>query len=198
MSGINASPIIFEVNIMKGKSLIIILALLLLIMPVSAAVMNVQVEGKTANPGSRVIIPVKVSGAANLGGMDLIVLYNSSVLKYIKTEKGSLSSNAIIEANQSHPGLILISIVDSGGISGTGSICQLSFDVTGKSGSSSYVALDVQGAYNTDLRDVVTNTTSDMVTVSGNKSLLPLSPLVAIAGILICYYIVFRQKRRDG
>jgi hypothetical protein len=183
---------------MKTHFIILILAFLLLTTHVSAAVMNIQVEGKTANPGSRIVIPVKVSGASNLGGMDLIVLYNSSVLKYIKTEKGSLSSNAIIEANQSRPGLVLISIVDSKGISGSGSVCQLSFDVTGNSGSSSYVALSVQGAYTTDLRDIVTNTTSDMVTVSGNKSLLSLSPLVAIAGILICYYIVFRQKRRDG
>jgi hypothetical protein len=183
---------------MKEKSFIIILALLLLMTPVSAAVMNLQTDGKTVNPGSRVVIPVKVSGASDLGALDLMVMYNPSVLKYVRTEKGSLSPNAMIEANQSHPGLVLISIVDSGGISGSGSICQLSFDVTGNSGSSSYMALAVQGAYTTDLRDVVTNTTSDMVTVSGNRNLLSLSPLLVIAGILTACYIVFWQKRRDG
>jgi hypothetical protein len=182
---------------MKEKLLIIILAVLMMASPVSAAAMKLQVDAQTVNPGSRVVIPVKVSGAANLGGMDLIVLYNSSVLKYVKAEKGSISSNEIILANESRPGLISVSIVDSTGISGDGTLCQLSFDVTGTPGSSSPIAPAVRGAYTMDLKDISSEVSGTTITVSSGGRMVPFPTLAIIGAVLIVGYVVIKRKREE-
>jgi hypothetical protein len=180
------------------NAILISLGLLLIVATVNAAVITVSIDSTSAGSGSKVVIPVKVSGASNLGAMDLMTTYDSSVLKFSSAEVGSLSTNGMIESNGNSPGVIKIGFVDSRGVTGDGTLITLTFDVVGKNGATSKITPQVTGAWNTNLVDAQVTTTGGVFTVAeGGKT--PLS-IVTVVGALCCAFmlIIYQSRRMVG
>ena len=171
------------------------IGLLLVIATVSAAAITVSIDSSSAGFGSTAVIPIKVSGASNLGAMDLMITYDSSVLKFSNAEVGSLSTNGMIESNGDSPGVIKIGFVDSRGVTGDGTLISLTFNVVGKNGATSTITPQVTGAWNTNLVDVQTTTTNGVFTVAeGGKS--PLSIVTVIGAICGAFMLILYRSRR--
>ena len=109
---------------------------------VSAAGLSVQVSDATGRTGDTVDVPVTVTGAQDLGALDLLVQYDPGVLNAIGVEKGSLTKGMVL-ANTETPGTIAIALIDTQGISGSGPIVVMKFQVTGATGATSPLTLVV-------------------------------------------------------
>jgi hypothetical protein len=107
---------------------------------------SVYAEDRTMQQGSTVKIPIMICNAQDLANMDLVVSYDTSVLKFRSAEKGGLNANSLFESNEASPGTVMISFASSTGNSGSGSIAILTFDVTGSNGSTSPIKITVKTA----------------------------------------------------
>lgn len=107
---------------------------------------SVYAEDRTMQQGSTVKIPIMVCNANDLANMDLVVSYDTSVLKFRSAEKGGLNANSLFESNMASPGTVMISFASSTGNSGSASIALLSFDVIGSNGSISPIKITVKTA----------------------------------------------------
>jgi hypothetical protein len=187
---------------MKSRWIIAMIAMIALVGAVSAAGIVISVNGQTAGAGSKAVIPVTVSGASGLGGVDLTVTYDPKVLKFVSAEAGALSTNGMIESNEPTSGTVLIGAVDSKGMTGDGTIVAMTFNVIGANGATSPVGVEVRGAYTTDQKDVASQASGGTITVgaagagaaSGKQS--PMSPVVilgaiGLAGLAI---VIIRKK----
>ena len=173
---------------MNAKTIVVILlALALLAGTASAAATQVAIGTPQSGAGTTVIVPVTVSGASNLGAMDIEVTYDPAVLKMTSAQMGSLSTNGFVEANEPQPGSALISFIDTQGISGSGEIVKITFEVSGSSGTSTPLTLQAR-AYDLDLKDVPVTIQSGSVTVGAAKSGIELvAILVAVGFAFICF-----------
>ncbi len=93
---------------MKFKVLCLCIGLALLVAGAAAATMTVSVDSATVSAGSKAVIPVKVSGASNLGAMDLVITYDPVVLKFSGADLGEISTNGMIDSNSATPGTVKI------------------------------------------------------------------------------------------
>jgi len=107
---------------------------------------SVYAEDRTMQQGSTVKIPIMVCNANDLANMDLMVSYDTSVLKFRSAEKGGLNANSLFESNEASPGTVMISFASSTGASGSASIALLTFDVIGSNGSTSPIKITVKTA----------------------------------------------------
>ncbi|MDO9325855.1 MAG: cohesin domain-containing protein [Methanoregula sp.] len=179
---------------MKFKTVCMVLGLALLISGATAAAMTVSVDSASVSAGSKAIIPVKVSGASNLGAMDLVITYDPSVLTFSSADLGGLSTNGMIDSNSATPGTVKIAIVDTKGVSGDGVLVNLAFTVVGKNGEKSPVNVQVTGAWNLNLVDIQTSVSSGTISVGGAKS--PLSIVSVIGAICVAVIFLGIQSRR--
>jgi len=169
-----------------------ILAGFILISTVTAAGVTVTVSSATVGEGKPALLPVAVSGASNLGAMDLVLTYDPAVLKFSKAELGDLSTNGLVEGNEVQPGTTKISFADTKGISGDGTILKVTFDVKGAKGTSTGLGVGAQ-AYGLDLKDIPTAAQGGTVTVSTPKSGIEMAAILIALGA----GIVFFGKRRE-
>lgn len=172
----------------KISILLLILAMAFLISTATAGVI-VTVNAGTAGEGKTATIPVTVSGASNLGAMDLVLTYDPTVLKFTSVELGDLSTNGIVEGKEVQSGMAKISFADTKGISGDGNILKVTFDVTGKKGSTTNLGVSAQ-AYGLDLKDIPTTAQGGAIAV---KSGIEMAIIIASLSI----GIVFFKKRRE-
>jgi len=107
---------------------------------VSAADLTVRVSDASGRTGSTVDVPITVTGAQDLGALDLLVQYDPAVLVVRGVEKGSLTKGMIL-ANTDSPGNISIALIDSQGITGSGPVAVMKFQVTGATGTTSPVTI---------------------------------------------------------
>ena len=82
-------------------------------------------------------VPINLENASNIGSLQVELSYDASVLQATQVEAEELGKNALIESNMDNAGIIIIGIVDSSGINGSGSIVSISFDVLEKDAASS-------------------------------------------------------------
>ena len=87
-------------------------------------------------PDKEVDVAVNLQNASNVGSLQIGISYDASVLQVMQVEAEELGENALIESNTDNPGVIVIGIVDSSGINGSGSVVSISFTVLEKDGSS--------------------------------------------------------------
>jgi len=113
----------------------------------------VSVADSSGANGDRVKVPINVVGASNLGAMGISLTYDSSVLRGIEADSGALATNSLVESNEIEAGKMLISFADTSGISGDGTILEVTFEVLGDSGASTQIAIEAEG-YDVDLLDV--------------------------------------------
>jgi hypothetical protein len=184
---------------MKSTWIIAFVAVLALVGTVSAAGIVVSIDGQTVGAGGKAVIPVKVTGASNLGGVDLTVTYDPAVLKFTSAEQGALSTNGMIASNETRPGTVVMGLVDSKGMTGDGNLVVLTFDVIGSEGSSTQMNVIVRGAYSSDLKDVANQGTGGTITVgaagSGTGGKIPLSMVVVIIALIIVGGVSFNPKQ---
>ena len=104
------------------------------------------IESRTMENGKEVRIPVMMCNANDLANMDFSVSYDPNVLRFKDAEKGSLNSNFLFESNEISSGNVKLSFASSKGVSGSGSIAILIFDVVGSNGDSSILTGSVNTA----------------------------------------------------
>ena len=94
------------------------------------------IESITMPKGKEARIAVMMCNVHDLANMDFSISYGPGVLRFKDAEKGSLNSNSLFESNEISSGNIKISFASSKGVSGSGSIAILIFDVVGSNGDS--------------------------------------------------------------
>ena len=95
-------------------------------------------ESRSKPTGSSVQIPLTLNGIEDkIGNMDMTLDYDPSILEATGVIKGGLTAGCIFDYNIPDEGTIKISLADSEGLSGDGSIAYVNFNVIGVEGSSS-------------------------------------------------------------
>jgi hypothetical protein len=95
-------------------------------------------------------IPIIKCNAEDLANMDLDWSYNASVLKLINVTKGSLNEKALFNWNEVSPGKLKIAFASAKGVTGSGSIAVMKFEVIGNTGDTSTLTGTVTTAGKTD------------------------------------------------
>jgi hypothetical protein len=181
--------------IMRLPGIIGIMILLSLIGTAGAAGVTVSVADTSIGTGGSADVPVTISGADRLGGMDLTVTYDPAVLKYTGVKQGDLTKNGLIEAKEAEPGRVNIGFINAAGISGDGTLLTLGFTATGAKGTSSPVTVVNRGGFTTSHLDVPATVNSGTVTVTGQNP-LPVGT-ETITGALVAAVLLagYRQKK---
>ncbi|MDG6219036.1 MAG: cohesin domain-containing protein, partial [Candidatus Thermoplasmatota archaeon] len=99
-----------------------------------------SVDTTQSTPGSEVQLPIKISDAENIGNMDITLTYDDSILSALTLTTGAITADSLFMHNI-EPGIINISLVDSEGIDGEGSIAIITFEVIGNEGDISPLIL---------------------------------------------------------
>ena len=136
----------------------LLLIFMICLMSMGAAAMTVSVDDVEAAQGSTTSVPIVVTGAEDIGSMDLVLSYDPVVLQAISADSGELGENAYIESNAANEGEMVIALADAGGINGDGAVVTVSFMVLGEEGSSSPLMLEEVSVHNLDLVELVTET----------------------------------------
>jgi hypothetical protein len=179
---------------MKFQGFLFFIGLALLVAGTAAAPMAVSVDSATVGVGAKAEIPVKVSGALNLGAMDIVITYDPAVLQFSRADLGEISTNGIIEENSATPGTVKIGLVDTKGISGDGTLIKLQYNVIGKSGATTQVKPQVSGAWNLDLVDIQTTNSGGTISIGGAKS--PLSSVTVLGALCVAGAFLYIRNRR--
>jgi len=149
--------------------------------------------------GGSVQVPVNVEGAQNVGSMDIALQYDGSALEFASAKNGDLLKGMVSSSTDGAGGLAL-AIIDSKGISGTGSLVVLTFNVKGKDGTVTPVTVKSAKANDlSTLADIPVTVSSGSVTIgqvsAGNK--IPgFTPALAVAAFALVL-VVKRSIRKD-
>ena len=100
--------------------------------------------------GKAVEIPIMMCNAKALANMDLDWSYDASVLKIIDVTKGSLNKKALFDWNEASPGKLKTYFASSKGVTGSGSIAVMKFEVIGNPGATSTITGTITIASKTD------------------------------------------------
>jgi hypothetical protein len=92
--------------------------------------------GCSCEGDKEVSVPLDMVNASNVGSLQIEMAYDASVLQATGVEAEELGKDAMVEFNTDTPGVIVIGIVDSQGISGSGPVVSISFDVLQKDSAS--------------------------------------------------------------
>lgn len=188
----------------KIKTLMIVLFFMLAFAFVGeavAATTTVSVADSSGANGDMVKVPVNVVDASNLGAMRISLTYDSSVLKGIEADSGALATNSLVESNEIESGKMLLSFADTNGISGDGTILEVTFEVVGDLGASTQIAIEAVG-YDVDLLDVPLETAPGTFRVieKGMPTILPIPIIIAGIILLLILFIIAKKiskrKRR--
>lgn len=176
------------------KKLLALVGLLLAVSFGSAAGLTVSVGDTTGTSGDTVEVSINLRGASDVGSMDIVLTYDSSILRAVEVEAGKLAKNALIESNIADEGKVIIALADSSGITGDGEVALISFEVLGEIGTASPLTLESVSVSNTELVELVTTTESETFSVEeprlGDESML----ILAIAALITALFIIERKK----
>ena len=107
------------------------------------------IAGCSSGGDKEVEVPIDLENASNVGSLQMSISYDANILQAIEVNPEKLGKDAMIESNLDNPGIVIIGIVDSSGINGSGSLVSISFDMLGKSATSSMTINNVV-AHNVD------------------------------------------------
>jgi len=181
---------------MRFQLMIGIMLLLALVGASAAAGVTVSVADTSVGTGGKADIPVTISGADKMGGMDLTVTYDPAVLSYTGVKQGDLIKNGMIEAHETKPGTLNIGFVNPAGISGDGTLFTLGFTAPGAKGTTSPVTLVNRGGFTTNHLDVPATMTSGTVTVTG-KNFLPVGTEAIISALVAAVLLIGASRKKD-
>jgi len=181
---------------MEPRRKILCILLVLVLIPVAgAAPLVVSIGDVTAAPGSTVTVPVSVTGAQDLGSLDLAIAYDPAVLSILSVDRSS-PGNGLFGSNTDRPGIITVSIADPDGISTDGSVAALKFRVTGAAGNSSPLALyNILAADVKTFREIPADGTDGSVTVKKTGIGSPGPGLPALLGTLVLAALLGKRRK---
>jgi len=154
--------------------------------------MMLSIDRISVPPQSKVTIPVKVTRADNLGRIAFTVTYDSSLLKFLHGTPGGISPEGQVSFTGQDPGSVAVTMTDTQGISGNGTLVNLVFDVIGDGGTSSTLNVNVISAASADLADIHPATQDGMVSVRA-----PVCAGIVLLGILGAVFLVISRRSRD-
>jgi hypothetical protein len=161
----------------KRHSLLLTIACLFILMLLSSTLVSAQegatliVEQSTAAPGETAQITVAMENGANVGAFDMALRYDPAVIRFVEGKTGEVAGDALLELNESEPGLLLIALADVNGLSGDGVVFAVSFDVAGQPGDQTSILVDRAEAYHYELL-----TDIPLQTIDGGLTVAPAQP----------------------
>ena len=118
-----------------------------------------------STPTSYVDVPIHLTGAANVGSLEFVLVYDPEVLQVANVAPGTLANSAVIGSNAIAPGRVWVGVADARGIDGSGIVATVTFDVVGRQEGSSHLTLEQIVAHDaTSLLDILSNATAGKYT----------------------------------
>jgi len=119
-------------------------------------------------------IPIEVQDAANVGSLHLELVYDRDVLDAIAVEAGTAVGDALFEYSIDEPGQLVVGLVSSQGIQQDGSVAIVTFKVTGKSKTNTYLSLENVLAHNaTTLNEISTSASAGSIATKDGSFIPP-------------------------
>jgi hypothetical protein len=113
-------------------------------------------------------VPIHVQNSNNIGSIDIDFKYNPDVLEITDVLPGELTQNAMMEYNSDNPGILIIGIIDTDGISGSGDLVIIKFDVVDQTRTSQLDLVSVKTHDASSLIDVINKNTDGIYKAEGN------------------------------
>ena len=106
---------------------------------------------------AKVVVPVNLTGARNLGSLEFVLVYEPSVLEFAELKTGFLARNALIDFGVRTKGRLWAGLIDANGINGDGPVAIISFNVVDPGSAESSLSLENVSAYDAStLLDILT------------------------------------------
>ena len=125
-------------------------------------------------------VAINLVGAANLGSLEFVLVYEPDVVEVTAVETGSLSDKSLLESSTATPGLLWTGMINADGMNGDGAAAIVTFRVIKSGVSNSPLLLQNVVAYDaTSLLDIIVEASVGSIsTVDGSISppLLTLAP----------------------
>jgi hypothetical protein len=122
-------------------------------------------------------VPVNIYGASNVGSLHMELVFDPAVLEAVGVKPGELAKNAIMENNLQTPGRVIIGIVDASGITGDGTLVEISLDVIDSGGTSTLVLEKVEVHDADSLKDIIAGTTKGSFSAEDKEVAAPVITL---------------------
>lgn len=139
---------------------------------VFASSVTISLGSIQAATGGTAEVPLQVTGASNIGAIQMVLVYDAAVLTPETVTQGSLAgNNALMDSNSQTPGRIGIGLVTLDGIQGDGTLATVSFKVIGAAGQSSQLSLEkVEAWEKSSYAPVLVNTEPGQLTIGAAKA----------------------------
>ena len=119
-------------------------------------------------------VPVLLQGAAGVGSLEFVLLYEPTVLEVTGVKTGALVTTALLESSTLTSGSLWAGIIDAEGISGDGPVAVITFAIVGDSESNSALTLDNVAAYDASLLlDIIAQASAGSFTVKDHSLTAP-------------------------
>jgi hypothetical protein len=115
-----------------------------------------------------IAVPINVQNSENIGSVDIVLTYDSEVLEITEVIAGELAQDSMMESNIQNLGRVNIGIIDTDGISGSGTLAIIRLNVTDKAGTSHLKLESVKTHDVTTLIDVINITTDGLFRAEDN------------------------------
>lgn len=116
-------------RILKKLPILLFLAALL----ISGASMALAAPLISISSSGNGVFTLQGSGFASVGGINLTIRYDTTTLANPRVAQGGLISGSMMMPNATIPGTIILGVIDTKGISGTGPLATITFDLPGSS-----------------------------------------------------------------
>jgi hypothetical protein len=159
--------------------------------------LTVAVGSTTASAGHEAEIPISLTGAANLGALELVLTYDPAILEAKSAERGALlSSNSLIEDYNNPSGRLALTMISQDGVNGDGPVLMAHFLVKGQAGQTSPLRLENVRAWGgkTRLDFLVTTTAGEFTVGSG----WPWWWFAIAVGAILLLLLLRKFARRTG
>ncbi|MDA1128368.1 MAG: cohesin domain-containing protein [Chloroflexi bacterium] len=135
------------------------------------------VPDPTSTPEATVIsVPILATQAKNVGSLEFVLVYDQAKLEFVQVEPGVLTGSALIDWSSTEPGRVWAAIIDIEGISGSGPVAVVKFNLREPvAGLMPLTVEDINAFDASTLVDIITTTTPGQF---NGASLALLSPLV--------------------
>lgn len=131
----------------KKNLIALITGILIITSGASALTTTITISTLSAAPGSEVNVPIQIEGAQDIGAILLDIRYGTALLEYSGVINGDITAKAVVEGREIKPGLISLGIVESIGLTGSGTLATIRFRVKGNEGSSSSLVPAILESY---------------------------------------------------
>ena len=120
-------------------------------------------------------MPILATRANNVGSLEFVLIYDPAKLEFAQVEPGVLTGGALIDSNASRPGRVWAGIVDVQGITGSGPVAVVKFNLLEEVSGTLPLTLENIAAFDANtLVDILTTTSPGQFDGSGLSLLSPI------------------------